>query len=479
MQASLDGFVKEQALLRARVEAWDTTKPTLCPLAVGAPTRPCEVVSDKDFRTDYNIDDSQAPNQDVRHLADRLQKILKAETENARQSLNIETGDMFRIIRVTHSGGPSDEGVVVLVVNHIVTDGMGGLEFFSRLIRRAISPEDYPKMEPKHAPQLPPALESTINLKPSALTIASTVWSELVLPKLPAFLGKRLMDPTSKLIWPEWPGPMNPSERDTVDKSTLSCEHMIVVLPSDLINRLYATMAAHILPPRTPRLKLTSILVAALYKAIHATVDPSIEVVLESNVALSERDPAKGHPEFLGNVMVPGPYRWKFGPGNGGKDERELVWEVAEDLARGLEGGMRISGRETWGMTAYIPDGVEDDIEILHRTSSSPTRHRGSFTGWETFFSNPGKRTTYSSSLQFSNLGRVPTSFPPVDAIVWGHPAACFGAQAIEVDCIGTSGGEVWLCFNWREAGMMGEKKVRGIVEGFKGVLERLSDGQV
>jgi hypothetical protein len=481
LQAALDGFVEEHAVLRARVEAWDTTKPTLSPLAVGASKRTCERVLEKEFGRDYDRDDAQASSQGVRQLADRLQTILKVETENARQSLNIETGDMFRIIRVVHRGGHLDEGVIVLVVHHIITDGMGGLEFFSQIIQRAISPSDYPKVDLERIPQqLPPALESTVNLKPSALTIASKVWTQLVIPKLPAFLGRRLTDPTSKLIWPEYQGSTeNPDDRVMEDKSTLTCDHTIVVLPSDLISRLYAIMATHVVPPGTPRLKLTSILVAALYKAIHSTVDPSIEVVLESNVPLSERDPNKGHPEVLGNLMVPGSFRWKFGPGSAGKDEQDLVWEVAEDLARGLERGMRISGRETWGLTAYIPDGVEN-TDNHHPASSSPTtRHRGSFTGWEAYFGHPRKRSHYSSSLQFSNLGRIPASFPPVDAVVWGHPAACFGAQAIEVDCIGMRSGEVWLCFNWREGVMIGSDKVRGIIEGFKGIVERLANGQV
>ena len=469
-------------MLRARVEAWDTTKPVLAPLVRGAPERPCQRVLDKEFGRDYQIDEDQAASQDVHQLAGRLQTILKRETEDARHSLNIETGDMFRIIRVAHPTGHEDQGVIVLVVHHIITDGMGGLEFFSQLIRRAISPGDNPRVDGERIPQLPPALESTLDLKPSAMTIASKVWSELIIPKLPTFLGRRLMDSTSKLIWPKWQGSMtNPDERDHEDKSTLTCDHTIIVLPSELITRLYAIMAAHPLPPGTPRIKLTSILVAALYKAIHSTVDPSIEVVLDGNVPLSERDPNKGHPEYLGNMMVPGPYRWKFGPGSGEEDEQGLVWEVAEDLARGLDGGLRSSGRETWGMTAYIPDGVEKDPQDFPPASSSATthRHRGSFTGWERFFGNPEKRTHYSSSLQFSNLGRIPASFPTVDAVVWGHPAACFGAQAIEVDCVGMRGGEVWLCFGWREGKMIGSDKVRGIVEGFKGILERLAESQV
>jgi hypothetical protein len=224
---------------------------------------------------------------------------------------------------------------------------------------------------------------------------------------------------------------------------------------------------------------------AALMLAVHSTLDEQTlkdGVNIEGNVPMSERNLELGHPAFLGNLMVPAMYRKWFPAaveGEGQKTEEERDWDVAEDLAERLENGqMRTAGRETWGLCAHIPDGQRQKLLPPQNPSSgsnsTTTRARGAFTGWEEYFGASHRRTKYSHSVQFSNLGRVPPSFPKVDAVVWGHPAACFDSHAVEVDCVGLAGGEVWMSVNWRDGNMVDGVLIERIIKEMKGLLGRL-----
>jgi hypothetical protein len=224
---------------------------------------------------------------------------------------------------------------------------------------------------------------------------------------------------------------------------------------------------------------------AALMLAVHSTPDEQtlkVGVNIEGNVPMSERNLELGHPAFLGNLMVPAMYRKWFPAvveGKGQKTEEERYWDVAEDLAERLENGqMRTAGREQWGLTAHIPDGQRQKlVHPQNPSSNSTTRARGAFTGWEEYFGADHRRTKFSHSVQFSNLGRVPPSFPKVDAVVWGHPAACFDSHAVEVDCVGLAGGEVWMSVNWREGSMVDGVLIERIIKEMKGLLCRLVEG--
>lgn len=459
--------------MNARVDGRETVKPTLCPVDRGRGKRECEVVDDKTLRDLGVALERRAGGHIEKHqLGEAMQRLIEVETGKARRELDIETGEMFRVVRVG-SDEEDDVGFIVVTVSHIIADGMGGLGFISEIIKRAVESVGETDVMVNKASTtgltLPPTLESTIQLKPALMTIVAAVWSQLIVPKLPAFLGSRFVDEKAAWVWPEWPRCPDAKGDDRVDMATLQTDQKAVLIPVEMVDKLAAIAKARTKSPGTPRVKLTSILVAALLLAIHSTIDPSVEVYLAGNVPLSEREADLGHPAYLGNYMVPGSYRRHF-PANDSRSEELRFWEIAEDSARRLEGDLRRTGRESWGLTEHIPDGQRDVEPVM-----DCKRSRGSFTGWEEYFGAMHKRTKCSSSFQFSNLGRVPTTFPKVDAIVWSQPAGAFGAGAIEVDCIGSTGGDIWTCFNWREGEVVGRVKVEAIVREFQAVLHRLA----
>ncbi|KAG7527615.1 hypothetical protein FFLO_06762 [Filobasidium floriforme] len=620
LQTALDESVGEEAILNARVVGWETTQARWGPLDLEVKReveaeiegefengerrkvgRRCETVLDKplslseygispntvaEINTDEDKPDDDHGHSDVDLESEKLGKVmshlLHQETETARRELNVETGDLWRIVRVlapnpTSNSNPNptsnlnsnsdnehevdQTGFVVLVVHHIITDGMGGLEFFSQLLQRALrydqerervrvrvrgqvegegegdmesqpllrsqsesesqkqarSTEPTVSNKPTTTRPLPPALESTIRLKPALSTLLRAVWYELLVPKFPGWLQRFFVDENATKVWigrsiaggddklkvnvkaAKRNGDELQDQSDldldvegggqSVDLATLPCRYSVVPLPAELIGRLvHLSAARHQAASNAPRVKLTSLLMAALMLAVHSTLDEQTlkdGVNIEGNVPMSERNLELGHPAFLGNLMVPAMYRKWFPTvveGQGQKTEEERYWDVAEDLAERLENGqMRKAGRETWGLCAHIPDGQRQKLLPPQNPSSgsnsTTTRARGAFTGWEEYFGASHRRTKYSHSVQFSNLGRVPPSFPKVDAVVWGHPAACFDSHAVEVDCVGLAGGEVWMSVNWREGNMVDGVLIGRIIKEMKGLLGRLVKG--
>jgi hypothetical protein len=567
LQAGLDALKGEEAVLNARIVGWETTEARWGPLAsdvdsVEGKKRDCEVVIDRRMFDERN-DRVQHGHMDMDRLAEIMQDLIKRETESAREGLNVETGDLWRLsrVRVTSSSSNDEDerdemgkGFVVLVVHHIITDGMGGLEFFSQVLQRAVRydqdqrlqqvqvhsqvegegegdaesqpllgshshshshtqtrPADQPTASEKETPttmrRLPPALESTIRVKPAISTLLRAVWYELVVPKFPAWLQRFFVDENAAKVWigrgavggdgkikSEAAKQDQDGDQDEVgveaddigvDISTLACHCSVVPLSAELVGRLVQLSTDRQAAEKNPtRVKLTSLLVAALMLAIHSTFDDSAirdGMYIEGNIPMSERNLELGHPAFLGNLMVPAMHRKWFpadAQGEARKTEQERFWDVAEDLAGRLEGGeMRKSGRETWGLCAHIPDGQREKMNEAAPGLTSTSRRRGAFTGWEEYFGAPHKRTKYSHSVQFSNLGRVSPSFPKVDAVVWGHPAACFDAHAVEVDCVGSAGGEVWMSVNWREGSGVDGVLIERVVKEMRELLGRLVAG--
>jgi hypothetical protein len=51
---------------------------------------------------------------------------------------------------------------------------------------------------------LPPALESTVQLKPAVTTLLRAVWSQLIVPKLPTYLGSWFVHENAGKVWTGW-----------------------------------------------------------------------------------------------------------------------------------------------------------------------------------------------------------------------------------------------------------------------------------
>ena len=84
-----------------------------------------------------------------------------------------------------------DVRYVAFSVNHILADGTGAL----RLLTALLSSDKYP------AEGLPPALESTINIKPGLRVILPQIWTKLIRPRLPAWF-QPVEDADACLDWP-------------------------------------------------------------------------------------------------------------------------------------------------------------------------------------------------------------------------------------------------------------------------------------
>jgi hypothetical protein len=87
--------------------------------------------------------------------------------------------------------------------------------------------------------------------------------------------------------------------------ATLACERSVVQLLAELVQKLVRLCGdRQQAGPKASRVKLISMLAAALTLAIHSTVDPATGVNIEGNVPMSDRKGELGHPALLGNLMI-------------------------------------------------------------------------------------------------------------------------------------------------------------------------------
>jgi hypothetical protein len=140
--------VKGQAVLR--VGRWDAVQPRFCPLVQGEIVRDCEALVGKQREKCATDMDLGQDNDDELKSTTEARASLATSHQvgdlGTRRWLIVETGDLGRFVRVTSKGNHDDDdnhddtwsGYVVLVIHHIITDGIGGLEFFSELVQRTV-----------------------------------------------------------------------------------------------------------------------------------------------------------------------------------------------------------------------------------------------------------------------------------------------------------------------------------------------------
>jgi len=279
---------------------------------------------------------------------------------------------------------------LVLSLNHILTDGIGGRNLLSELL-------EYLQSKPKHiaalpdltVPHLPPTLESSVDVRPRLLHMLHVVFLELVAPHLPWFLRPR--PPL-----PHWPNP------PPVAPYTCAPRVALFQLPATLLPALKRTGQAHAV--RTLHPLLHTIGLFALY---HAT-DHAGPLRVKTWTPISQRSPEAGHPACTGNYVADHAQLCSLAPASS-------FWDLARKYANELvDPTARARARGEIGMLAYVPN-----------PSQMPAPDKS---GWEVFWERKlVAPEPYSASLMLSNLGVMEGEAEGVEEVVFGQMPSPIG----------------------------------------------------
>ena len=416
--------------------------------------------------------------------------------------------------------GQDGQAFLAFSVNHVLADGTGALRLFTALL----SNEQY---EPE---DLPPALESTINIKPSLMTILPQVWTKLIRPKLPAWFQPRV-DPDACFAWP---GPLDldgvsQSETNVSESSKLGGTGALASAGDDAGRGREAAggvklidIGSTALPERIALFHLPASLTDSLKaqcKAHNTTLHPILKTAwtwamfhvidtdpsltplrtdgsaraytLNADTPRNERNKDLGHGYATGNYVSGLEYVYTnpttAASADGIARESRTFWETAQAVSEHLSESATIAAaRQKFGSLAYIPNGPNDPSEP---------------TGWEVFWDEQRHQAKpYGSAVSVSNLGYTSIlshlsnlnsdsevdrslSSPSGQAagkegapeLYWMQPAVPWG-DALAVNVIGSKAG-LGVTVSFLRGAVLSEEQVERMREVFVRVLDRLGAG--
>jgi hypothetical protein len=294
---------------------------------------------------------------------------------------------------------------LIAAFNHCIVDSRGALRLLHALTMRSIEalvPEPF---------ETPTRFDDTVKIKPSARFLAPMVFRELVLPKLPKVIQKKLLkeDP--------WPGA-------TVARSPLTCGWNISwsALPESTVQQL--KLQAKYRGVNNLHSMLKTAYMAAMWR-VYGPSSPSPFHAVAGTV-IDERQPKLGHAFVSGvynsvvecELNLTGSERW---------------WNLTGDIAHSITSSRSIAnGRMTVGVLSGIPDPEVDQ--------QSPDFDPRTPTGWEKHFVERATGLTpFRTSMATFNIG---TTSLPEEALdwIWAQTASPLG-PVYYVNFIGHEGG--------------------------------------
>lgn len=259
---------------------------------------------------------------------------------------------------------------ITLLLNHILADGTATRNLFAELLRLV---RDGPSLQGDEPASFPPTREDSIPIKPSLLTVAKVVFSDLIAPKLPSFLR-----PTpSATVFPN-PPLVPPFLQRTAFRS--------LSLPASLVADLKAQGKSHGVSTLHP------ILIAAGLAS--ASVLAPEGTVVGGDSPISVRSSEYGHPSCTGNYIID--ISTTYEPNLA----LSSFWSTCREYAKRLvDPSVRQAAHEHIGMLAYVPDGP-----VAH--SADAPEGKTKFDVWleETL----RKEHPYGATFEVSNLGVMP-----------------------------------------------------------------------
>ncbi|BGO98417.1 hypothetical protein RTBOTA2_002948 [Rhodotorula toruloides] len=340
-------------------------------------------------------------------------------------------------------GPKDDEGGrrVTLLINHISADGTATRNLFAellKLVRNGPSPVN-------DVAAFPPTREDSIPIKPSFLTVAKVVLSDLVAPKLPAFL--RPAPPTT--IFPN--PPLVPPYLQSTAFRTLS-------LPASVVADLKAQAKSHGVSTLHP-----IIFVAGLASA--SVLAPE-ETVVGGDSPISVRSAEYGHPSCSGNYIIDITTIYDSSLAS------SSFWSTCRAYAERLvDPSVRHVAHEHIGMLAYIPDGVV-------APSADAPEGKTKFDVWleETL----RKEHPYGATFEVSNLGVLPETGWEADGLsdLWWAQTAMARGAAFAINPVTVRSGNLNFTLTYRH-GVVEETTVDAFWAGYERALREVAAGRV
>jgi hypothetical protein len=313
---------------------------------------------------------------------------------HAGKALDISKGPLWQVDVVHHSDG----GVtLVLAVHHLLADGVGVRNTFAELLSELSSSA---RVTSDTMP-IPPALEVTMDIRPSWYQLIREFGKAVILPMLPSFLK-----PAPVVVWP---GPVQPIPTPHVK---------LMELPVDVVADIKRVAREHGVSTLHPVLHASAL--AALARTFLNEGDTGKYIITDTPISL--RDTSLGHPTITGNYVgdfthtYTHPYQQSF-------------WDLARGFAKDQSDPViRSEANAAIGMLGYLPDFPPAQV--------AKSGVRAGETGWEKYLRERFEaKCPFSASLELSNLGllAVPGGenilLAPDLRVVWAQTPSAIGAS--------------------------------------------------
>ncbi|GAA5918512.1 hypothetical protein JCM1841_003274 [Sporobolomyces salmonicolor] len=363
----------------------------------------------------------------------------------AGQGLDLEAGPLWKL----WLGGKDDgsERRLVLIVSHIVSDGSGVRNLFAELLS-LLHPAATPPAPDSTTGGFPPTLESTVDLRPSTLHLVRTVFSQLIVPRLPFFIR-----PKAPSIWPN-PPLCPPCDQPTALKS--------LTLPTFVARGLSTTSKSHSVSTLHP------LLYTAALSAIACSVSPSSSAPFQllGLTPISLRSPAVDHPSATGNYVSSAEQLHSLL-----SPSTTFFWPLCRSYAAHLAlPSTRQAAKEAMGMLAYIPNG---DASVRDERPGRVLKQR---TGWEQWLEEGMRKDEpWNGSFEVSNLARLPSTgweAEGLKGVCWAQTGSASGA-GLQLNAV-SAGGDLAITVTWRK-GTIDEGAVDRIWATYEQLLRRLA----
>ncbi|KAJ9107537.1 hypothetical protein QFC21_000995 [Naganishia friedmannii] len=449
LQSRARELVQEYPLLRARVIDGRTTSPKWGLLSdEDVETGVRELVTDVELvdfigRTASRNENSEDQIPSTVSAA-TLEKVISQELGNERPLRVTSDKFLWRIVRYRSrtSGTPA---FLALTINHVISDGKSGLALFDALLKEKEVTQQPSTDTIPPAEKFPRALETTIDCKPSYGFMLRVVWNELVIPRLPNFIAKRVKQTA---CWPGVPPQAGPPGQQVYRHLALSLRALA---------NLKAMGKRHQVDTLHPIFEIAA--VVALWCTSAKSERPSSLKVVHST-PISIRDQALSFPSISGNYVAS--LDADIYCSNNGE---QSFWQEAKKYAewlRSTEGGQQAV--QAMGMLVHIPDGQNK----VDGESPAPT-------GWETFLLNKASRAP-SASIEVSNLGHLPRLPPTATSVIFAQTKNIFGPPII-VNAIGHAAGTDFVVCWRKDAFALGkDQEMEDFVRTFAAVLAFLAE---
>ena len=412
-----EALVETYPLLKACVRDAKTTTPKWGILSADTLGRVASLVKDVRIQEVEDLGTRATENPQA-NIPRTLQNIFNRELQD-KQSVKVASGGfLWRVVR--YLGDPDATGTpdhrpayIALTCNHVISDGRSG----QRLLEALLS--DTELESTKEKPKIAPSMQDTINCRPSLGFMLHQVWYEVIVPKLPRFVSRKLR---MKPCWPAAPL-FGGHVQDLEQGDQLAIDH--IHLPADSLKQLKERGKANGVNTLHPTLQIAAavalwIIVSDGTQAFDRSGRHSHPLRFDHATAASHRQSDLGHPDITGNYVG---HLESSCAGDGDID----FWQTVRDYAAWLHSpATRRRGCQFMGSLRYIPDGIKD----LSEGSLTPT-------GWESFFLERTQREP-SDSFTSSNLGFY--TLPP-GSIRLAWPQTPIPGSPIQINIIGHTTG--------------------------------------